>query len=418
MNEYDSEILSGILQNDNYTLTDTPDNADVILLNTCSVRDHAEQKIHSRLGELKHLKTKNPNLKLGVLGCMAQNLKDDILKSKPYVDIVLGPDSYRSILQHLDEEDESVVDTKLLKFEVYEGLFPARKKGINAWISIMRGCNKFCSYCIVPYTRGRERSRNIKSIVEEAHRSVDQGFVEITLLGQNVNSYHYEDQRFHSLLLALTEVKGIKRVRYTSPHPQDVDEDLLKVHADFKPLIANHIHLPLQAGSNTVLQAMNRTYTQKHYLKLVDMIRHYVPDMGITTDVIVGFPGETDADFRETLKVMETVKYDSAYTFKYSPRPHTKAYTMTDDVSEKEKAARLTELIVRQKEHTLYNYRKLIGKEVEILVESESKRSPEELKGRTACNKIVVFPRGTYQAKDLIKRKITDAQGVTLFSRP
>lgn len=418
MNEYDSEILSGILQNDNYTLTDTPDNADVILLNTCSVRDHAEQKIHSRLGELKRLKTKNPDLKLGVLGCMAQNLKDDILKSKPYVDIVLGPDSYRSILQHLDEEDKSVVDTKLLKFEVYEGLFPARKEGVNAWISIMRGCNKFCSYCIVPYTRGRERSRSIKSIVEEAHRSVDQGFVEITLLGQNVNSYHYEDQRFHSLLLALTEVKGIKRIRYTSPHPQDVDEDLLKVHADFKPLIANHIHLPLQAGSNTVLQAMNRTYTQEHYLKLVDMIRHYVPDMGITTDVIVGFPGETDADFRETLKVMETVKYDSAYTFKYSPRPHTKAYTMTDDVSEKEKAARLTELIVRQKEHTLYNYRKLIGKEVEILVESESKRSPEELKGRTACNKIVVFPRGTYQAKDLIKRKITDAQGVTLFSRP
>ena len=418
MNEYDSEILSGILQNDNYTLIDTPDNADVILLNTCSVRDHAEQKIHSRLGELKHLKKKNPDLKLGVLGCMAQNLKDDILKSKPYVDIVLGPDSYRSILQHLDEEDKSIIDTKLLKFEVYEGLFPARKEGINAWISIMRGCNKFCSYCIVPYTRGRERSRSIKSIVEEAHRSVDQGFVEITLLGQNVNSYHYEGQRFHSLLLALTEVKGIKRIRYTSPHPQDVDEDLLKVHADFKPLIANHIHLPLQAGSNTVLQAMNRTYTQEHYLKLVDMIRHYVPDMGITTDIIVGFPGETDANFRETLKVMETVKYDSAYTFKYSPRPHTKAYTMEDNVSEKEKSARLTELIVRQKEHTLYNYRKLIGKGVEILVESESKRSPEELKGRTSCNKIVVFPRGNYQAKDLIKRKITDAQGVTLFSRP
>ncbi len=418
MNEYDSEILAGILLEHDYILSDSPENADVILLNTCSVRDHAEQKIHSRLGELKHFKDKNPALKLGVVGCMAQNMKKDLLESKPYVNLILGPDSYRNILRHLDSDQTQTIDTRLSKFEVYDGLFPARKEGINAWISIMRGCNKFCSYCIVPYTRGRERSRSIAGIVDEAQRSVDKGFVEITLLGQNVNSYDHDGKRFPALLEALTAVKGIKRIRYTSPHPQDVDETLMKVHAGYKPLIANHIHLPLQAGSDAVLKAMNRTYTQSHYLKLTDMIRKYVPDMGITTDIIVGFPGETDADFRETLRVMNSVKYDSAFTFKYSPRPYTKAWDMEDNVSENEKAARLTELIRLQKKHTLENYRNLIGKDVEILVEAPSKRDPNEFKGRTACNKITVFPAGVYRPKDLVKRTVTDAQGITLFSRP
>ena len=417
MNEYDSELLAGILQEHDYVLCDSPDNADVILLNTCSVRDHAEQKIHSRLGELRNLKDKNPDLKLGVVGCMAQNLKKDLIKSKPYVNIILGPDSYRNIFEHLGAEEKHIIDTKLSKFEVYDGMFPARKEGINAWISIMRGCNKFCSYCIVPYTRGRERSRSIEGIVDEAKRTVDQGFVEITLLGQNVNSYDHEGRKFPELLEALSKVDGLKRLRYTSPHPQDVDEALMRVHAEHKPLIANHIHLPLQAGSDSVLKAMNRTYTQDHYLKLVDMIRKHVPDMGITTDIIVGFPGESDKDFRETLKVMESVKFDSAYTFKYSPRPYTKAWKMEDTVSEEEKSARLTELIDLQKAHTLERYREMIGKEVEILAERRSKKSPDEMRGRTACNKIVIFPKGDYKPKDLIKRKITDAQGVTLFSR-
>ncbi|MBN2781530.1 MAG: tRNA (N6-isopentenyl adenosine(37)-C2)-methylthiotransferase MiaB [Candidatus Marinimicrobia bacterium] len=418
MNEYDSELLAGILMDKGYESAPSPEEADIILLNTCSVREHAEQKIHSRLGELKYLKDKDPARKLGVVGCMAQNLKEGLLESKPYVDLILGPDSYRNILEHLDSTDAHTIDTKLSKFEVYDGLFPARKEGINAWISIMRGCNKFCSYCIVPYTRGRERSRSIESIVNEAKRSVNLGFVEITLLGQNVNSYDHEGKRFPELLIALTNVQGIRRIRYTSPHPQDVDEELMKVHADYKPLIANHIHLPLQSGSDAVLKAMNRTYTQSHYLKLVDMIRKYLPDMGITTDIIVGFPGETEADFRETLHVMNSVRYDSAFTFKYSPRPYTKAWDMEDKVSESEKSLRLTELIRLQKKHTLENYRNLIGKEVEILVEAPSKRDPNEMKGRTACNKITVFPAGAYQAKDLVKRTITDAQGITLFSRP
>jgi len=417
MNEYDSELLSGILQSHNYTLCDKAEDADIILLNTCSVRDHAEQKIHSRLGELKHLKDNNPDLKLGVVGCMAQNMKKELIASKPYVNVILGPDSYRHIIDHLGAEEEHVIDTKLSKFEVYDGLFPARKEGINAWISIMRGCNKFCSYCIVPFTRGRERSRSIESIVEEAQRSVDQGFVEITLLGQNVNSFDHEGRKFPKLLEAMTQVKGMKRLRYTSPHPQDVDEELMRVHADYKPLIANHIHLPLQAGADPVLKAMNRTYTQEHYLKLVDMIRQFVPDMGISTDIIVGFPGESDADYRETLKVMNYVKFDSAYTFKYSPRPYTKAWKMGDSVSEAEKSARLTELINLQKAHTLERYRAMIGKKVNVLVEARSKKSPDEMRGRTSCNKIVIFPRDEHKPKDMIVRNITDAQGVTLFSR-
>jgi len=418
MNTCDSEILAGILMQHDHLQVNLPEEADVILLNTCSVREHAEQKIHSRLGELKQLKDVKPGLKLGIVGCMAQNLKQDILKGKPYVDMILGPDSYRQIMEHLDAKQEHVIDTRLSKFEVYDGLFPARKEGINAWISIMRGCDKFCSYCIVPYTRGRERSRSIAGIIEEAKQAVDQGFVEITLLGQNVNSYEHEGRRFHLLLEALCKVDGIKRIRYTSPHPQDVDDDLLRIHADYKPLIANHIHLPLQAGSDTVLKAMNRSYTRAHYLDLVEKIRRFVPDMGMTTDIIVGFPGERDADYRDTLDVMERVKFDSAFTFKYSPRPHTKAAGMPDDVPEEEKSSRLTELILLQKEHTRYNYRKLVGKEVEILVESESKRHPEEMKGRTSCNKIVVFPRENYLPRSLARRTITDTKGITLFSRP
>lgn len=418
MNEYDSEILAGILTGQDYAVSGDPEHADIILLNTCSVREHAEQKIHSRLGELKELKKKNPNLKIGLVGCMAQNLKRDILKNKSYVDMILGPDSYRHIPEYLGSSEKHIIDTDLSKYEVYEGLFPSRKESVNAWIPIMRGCDKFCSYCIVPYTRGRERSKSISSIVREAERSAEQGFVEITLLGQNVNSYRYGKFRFHDLLKALANVKGIRRIRYTSPHPQDINEALLKVHADYKPLIANHIHLPLQAGSDNVLQRMNRTYSQEHYLRIVDMIRKYVPDMGITTDMIVGFPGETDADFRETLNVMQKVKFDSAYMFKYSPRPHTKAAKLPDDVSEAAKSARLTDVINLQKEHTLYRYRGMIGKEAEILVESESKRSPDEMKGRTSCNKIVIFPRQNYKAKELIRRRITDARGVSLFSRP
>jgi tRNA-2-methylthio-N6-dimethylallyladenosine synthase len=419
MNEYDSELLAGLFNKAGYTSAPDPENADVILLNTCSVRDHAEQKIHSRLGELKKIKDEHPQIKIGIVGCMAQNVKDNIFKNKPYVDMILGPDAYRNILEYTESGKKHIVDSRLSKTEVYEGLFPVRQPGMNAWISISRGCDKFCAYCIVPYTRGRERSRPLSGILEEARRATDNGYVEITLLGQNVNSYRDSDNSFPDLLRSLAEkVPGIKRIRYTSPHPQDVDEELMKVHAEYKPLIANHIHLPLQAGSNTVLKAMNRSYTREHYLKLVDMIRNYVPDMGISTDIIVGFPGESDADYHQTLDLMRKVRYDAAFTFKYSPRPHTKAWKLKDDVSETEKSLRLTELIALQKKHTLERYRAMIGRDTEILVEGESKRNPDEMMGRSACNKIVIFPANNNKRGEMIRRKITDARGVTLFSRP
>ncbi|MDD3966845.1 MAG: tRNA (N6-isopentenyl adenosine(37)-C2)-methylthiotransferase MiaB [Candidatus Neomarinimicrobiota bacterium] len=418
MNEYDSELLSGILINAGYSFSADPEEADLILLNTCSVRDHAEQKIHSRLGELKQIKDRHPQLKIGLLGCMAQNVRDEILTNKPYVDLILGPDAYRNILEHLQSTEKHAIDTKLSKYEVYEDLFPARKSGINAWISISRGCDKFCSYCIVPYTRGRERSRKVSGILTEARKAVEQGFVEITLLGQNVNSYRDDEKSFPDLLRALAEkVSGIRRIRYISPHPQDVDAALMQVHAEYKPLIANHIHLPLQSGSNSVLAAMNRSYTREHYLKRVEMIRQYVPDMGISTDIIVGFPGEGDRDFRDTLDIMRQVRYDSAFTFKYSPRPHTKAIKLQDDVSDTQKTERLLELIALQKEHTLQRFRAMIGKELDILVESGSKRRPEEMMGRTSCGKVVVFPKANYLPGDLIRRRITNARGVTLISR-
>lgn len=419
MNEYDSELLSGILLDAGYRCSTDPEQADLILLNTCSVREHAEQKIHSRLGELRQIKERSPGTKIGLLGCMAQNVRNEILKNKPYVDLILGPDAYRNILEHIESTKKHIVDTILSKYEVYEDLFPARKGGVNAWISISRGCDKFCAYCIVPYTRGRERSRKLPGILEEARIAVRNGFPEITLLGQNVNSYRDADKRFPDLLRSLAEqVPGLRRIRYISPHPEDVDEALMKVHAEYKPLIANHIHLPLQAGSNTVLATMNRSYTREHYLKIVEMIRTYVPDMAISTDIIVGFPGESDTDFRQTLDIMQQVRFDSAFTFKYSPRPHTRAWNMPDDVSEAEKASRLTEVITLQKKHTLQRNRAMIGKEVEVLVESGSKRRPGEMMGRTSCNKVLVFPRERYRPGDLVRRKVTHARGVTLISRP
>lgn len=419
MNVYDSEIISAILQQEGLEETDVPEKADLVLLNTCSVRDLAEQKIHTRLGQLRIIqKVSNPDMKMGVVGCMAQNLKKSILRKKPYVNFILGPDSYRHLPAILSsgETPKRVIDTRLSSLELYDGLFPSRHEGINAWISISRGCDKFCTYCIVPYTRGRERSRKPDSILEEARKAVENGFVEITLLGQNVNSYRSSTGGFPDLLARLANVEGLLRIRYTSPHPQDVSEDLIAVHKEFYPRVCNHIHLPLQSGSNDVLKAMNRTYTREHYLGLVEKIRNAVPDMAVTTDMIVGFPGETERDYEDTLDMMNRVRYDSAFMFKYSPRPGTKAAQLPDDVPDDEKSDRLNRMIRLQYRHTLEANRTLIGKEVEILVEKESKKTSDEMMGRTSTNKIVVFPALNYKPKDLIKRTITDAQGVTLFS--
>ncbi|MAG20645.1 MAG: tRNA (N6-isopentenyl adenosine(37)-C2)-methylthiotransferase MiaB [Candidatus Marinimicrobia bacterium] len=417
MNVADSELVAGIMEKNGYGKIDAVGNADAVFINTCAIREHAEDKIHSRLGVLRKEKERRPDMILGLMGCMAQHVKDDILENKPYVDFVLGPDSYRripGILRRHEEKNESIVDTKLSRFEVYSGMYPSRNEGINAWISIMRGCDKFCTFCIVPFTRGRERSRPVSDIVQEVRRAVDDGFAEVTLLGQNVNSFRRRGKRFPELLQAVAEIPGLQRVRFTSPHPQDVNDDMLFVMRDNANLCKS-IHLPVQAGSDRILKRMNRTYSQAEFLALVSRIRQLLPGCGLTTDIIVGFPGETRDDFEETLKVMEKIKFDSAFTFKYSPRPGTKATEYSDHVSESEKQARLEALITVQKRHTLFLNKREIGEVVKVLVEKESKKSSEMWAGRTDTNKWVLFAKETTQMKQMVNVRITDAHGVTLF---
>ena len=416
MNVADSELVSGLLSKEGYVKSNDIYSADAIFVNTCAIREHAEDKVHSRLGYYQQIKQKKPSTIIGVLGCMAQNLKEEILESKPYVDIVLGPDSYRRLpdmIRKRSGESTHLVDTKLSRFEVYDDMFPSRHEGINAWISIMRGCDKFCTFCIVPFTRGRERSRSVEGIVNEAVRAVSDGFIEVTLLGQNVNSYNHEGQEFHELLDAVAQVSELKRIRYTSPHPQDMTQEVLDVMAKHEN-ICNYVHLPLQAGNDRVLKRMNRTYSQKEFLTLVNQIRKTLPNVGISTDLIVGFPGENENEFQETLDVMESVKFDSAYTFKYSSRPGTKAAEFKDHVTESEKQDRLERIIEAQKQHTLFRNKEFVGRIEMVLVEKESKRSADQWAGRTDSNKWVIFDKGEAQVKDIVTVKINDAKGITL----
>ncbi len=416
MNVADSELISGLLTREGFSETKDIHTADAIFVNTCAIREHAEDKVHSRLGYYHQIKRKNPKTIIGVLGCMAQNLKEDILESKPFVDIVLGPDSYRRLPEMIRErsnESSHLVDTKLSRFEVYDDMFPSRNKGINAWISIMRGCDKFCTFCIVPFTRGRERSRSVEGIVQEAAQAVSDGFIEVTLLGQNVNSYHHEGQKFHELLDAVAQIPGLKRIRYTSPHPEDMTQDVLNIMAKYDN-ICNYVHLPLQAGNDEVLNRMNRTYTKDQFLARVNQIRNTLPNVGISTDIIVGFPGENEAEFQETMDVMEVVKFDSAFTFKYSSRPGTKAAEFDDHVPEDEKQHRLERLIEMQQKHTLFRNKTIVGRVEMVLVEKESKRSKKQWAGRTDANKWVVFNKENAKIKDLIPVKIMDARGITL----
>ena len=416
MNVADSELVESILIDQGYYNSNDPSKADAIFINTCSIREHAEDKVHSQLGRYELIKKETPDVIIGVLGCMAQSLKHDLLEKRSFVDIILGPDSYRrlpELLKRSEGNPQSLVDTKLSRFEVYDDLFPSRNEGINAWISIMRGCDKFCTFCIVPFTRGRERSRNTLSILEEAKEAVKQGYKEITLLGQNVNSYHYEDYQFHHLLEAVAGVPGIQRIRYTSPHPQDITEELLSTMSKHKN-ICNYIHLPLQAGSDKILKRMNRTYTKSHFLSLVQRIRDILPDVGISTDIIVGFPGETDEDFGQTIEVMNEVKFDSAFNFKYSSRRGTKASEYEDKVQEEIKQQRLEQVIDLQKKHTLERNMDLVGKLQAVLVEKESKMSSDYWAGRTDSNKWVIFKKENIPKKDMVSVLIKEAKGITL----
>ena len=419
MNVADSELVEGILTNLGLEKTADYDEADAIFLNTCAIRENAETKVHSKLGNLHKIKLNKPHLIIGVLGCMAQNLKDDLLKNKPYVDIILGPDSYRKIPDLLNRhitDNKSIVDTKLSRHEVYENLFPKRGDTFNAWVSIMRGCNKFCSFCIVPFTRGRERSRSIESIVEEVKKAVDKGFIEITLLGQNVNSYKYEGKSFSDLLLAVSDIEGVKRIRYTSPHPQDINVELLEVMSSRKN-ICNYVHFPMQSGSNEVLKRMNRTYTREHFYDMAMKIRKIMPNCGLSTDIIVGFPGETDEQFRETLDLMEAIKFNSAFTFKYSPRPYTKAEQFSDHISEDIKKSRLNEMLILQRKHTLELNQNMVGTFQQVLIEKESKKSNLHWAGRTDSNEWVIIEKNNSNIKDIVPVEISDATGVILHGK-
>jgi len=419
MNVADSELVEGILTNLGLEKTANYDEADAIFLNTCAIRENAETKVHSKLGNLHKIKLNKPHLIIGVLGCMAQNLKDDLLKNKPYVDIILGPDSYRKIPDLINrhvKDNKSIVDTKLSRYEVYENLFPSRGDTFNAWVSIMRGCDKFCSFCIVPFTRGRERSRSVESVVEEVEKAVDQGFVEITLLGQNVNSYNFEGKSFSDLLLAVSDINGVKRIRYTSPHPQDINVELLEVMASRKN-ICNYVHFPMQSGSNEVLKRMNRTYTREHFYDMAMKIREIMPNCGLSTDIIVGFPGETDEQFRETLDLMEAIKFNSAFTFKYSPRPYTKAEQFSDHISEDIKKSRLDEMLILQRKHTLELNQNMVGTFQQVLIEKESKKSNLHWAGRTDSNEWVIIEKNNSNIKDIVPVEISDATGVILHGK-
>ena len=419
MNLADTEIVQGVLTNKGYDLTNDINKADIVLLNTCSIRENAEQRIYGRLGNIKTLKNDKPNLIIGILGCMAERLRDDLVKDKKIVDLVVGPDEYRRLPEFIDTafSGEKGIGVKLSKTETYDDLLPYRvdDDGLSAWISVMRGCDKFCTFCVVPFTRGRERSRTIDSVVNEVAELSKQGYKEVTLLGQNVNSYLDNGQDFADLLAAVAVVDRTLRVRFSTSHPQDFSDKLLYTIADHTNL-CNYIHLPVQSGSNRILELMNRTYTIEHYLTIIDKARKIIPGVTFSTDIISGFPTETYEDHLATLEVMRNVRYDGAYMFKYSPREGTKAYRMNDDVDEPTKSKRLTEIIDEQQKISYEINQELIGTETIILIEGFSKKSNEFLAGRTDTNKVVIIPNKENISKaEYVKVKINRATSGTLF---
>ncbi len=421
MNVADSEVVAAIMEMNGYQLTDSEQDADAIFINTCSVRDNAEQRVYNRLSNIRALKRKNKNLVIGVIGCMAERVKEELIINHG-VDMVAGPDAYLDIpnLMYSAERGEPAINVELSKTETYRDIIPTRiGKSISGFISIMRGCDKFCSYCIVPYTRGRERSRDVESILNELKDLQEKGYKEVTLLGQNVNSYKLEKDgrviKFPELLKIVAEFAPEIRFRYTSPHPKDMCDDTLKVMSEHKN-ICRFIHLPVQSGSNKILKLMNRKYTREWYLERVAAIRHYMPDCSIGTDVFCGFHSETEEDHQDTLSLMREVGFDQAFMFKYSERPGTyAAKRLPDDVPEKVKLRRLDEIIKLQNELSHESNQRDIGKEFEVLVEGFSKRSKEQLFGRTSQNKVVIFPREGRRIGETIRVKITRASSATLF---
>ncbi len=417
MNLADTEIVLGILRNHGFEPTNEAENADVVLLNTCSIRENAEQRIYGRLGNFKNLKGTKPNLVVGILGCMAERLRKDLIEQKKMVDLVVGPDEYRRLPEFIDAafDGGKGIGVRLSKTETYDDIIPYREDGLSAWISVMRGCDKFCTFCVVPFTRGRERSKPLNSVVEEIEQLSKRGFKEVTLLGQNVNSYKDNENDFADLLAACADVDRSVRIRFTTSHPQDLSDKLLYTIAEY-PNLCNYIHLPVQSGSNRILKLMNRTYTIEHYLSLIEKARKIIPGVSFSTDIISGFPGETYEDHVMTLDVMREVKYDGAYMFKYSPREGTKSYKMKDDVSDEIKTKRLQEIIELQQQISYEINQTLIGKEEVILIEGPSKKSDNFLAGRTDNNKVVIIhAQKNIRQGDYVKVKINRATSGTLF---
>lgn len=423
MNVADSEVVAAVMETVGYSVTDSVEDADAILINTCSIRDNAEQKIVGRLQFLRSLKRKGKKLIVGVIGCMAERVRDSLINDHG-VDLVAGPDSYLDLpnLFAAAEAGEPAINVELSTTETYRDIVPARITGnrVSGFVSIMRGCNNFCSYCIVPYTRGRERSRRLDSILREVADLRSKGFREVTLLGQNVNSYRFTDDSgevitFDRLLEAVATAAPDMRIRFTTSHPKDMSDEIINTIAAHTN-ICRHIHLPVQSGSDKVLKAMNRKYTREWYLGRIAAIRKAIPDCSITSDMFTGFHGETEDDFNETLSLMREVGFDSSFMFKYSERPGTLASkTMPDNVPEDVKIDRLNRMIALQNELSAESNRRDIGKEMEVLVEGVSKRSKEQFVGRTSQNKTAVFPKGNFRVGDLIKVKVDDATSATLI---
>jgi len=431
MNFSDSEIVASVMASEGYSTTRNIEEASLILVNTCAIRDNAEQRIRGRLDYFKSMKKKNPDMVVGVMGCMAERLKTNLLEEAKVVDIVIGPDAYRDLpnLVRQVEEGHKAVNVLLSREETYADITPVKldSNGITAFISIMRGCDNMCSFCVVPFTRGRERSRDPHSIVQEATDLFSQGYKEVTLLGQNVDSYKWNitskgeiieagkpTVNFAQLMEMVALVSPDLRVRFSTSHPKDMSNEVLEVMAKYEN-ICNYIHLPVQSGSSEVLDKMNRNYTREWYLERIAAINQIIPDCSISTDIITGFCGETEEQHKETLSMMELVKYDFAYMYKYSERPKTLAERKyEDDISEELKGRRLEEIIALQLSHSLERHKAMIGKNYKVLIEGISKKSDQEYFGRTSQNNVVIFPKGNYRPGDYCMVKITECTSATL----
>ena len=422
MNTHDSEVVISILKNLGYLYTEEISEADLILVNTCSIRDNAEQRIWGRLKEFIPYKKKKPKLIIGIIGCMAERLKEELLERSRLVDVVIGPDAYRDIPNILNKvsHGEKGINVELSREETYDDISPVRldKSGVTSFVSIMRGCNNHCTYCVVPYTRGIERSRDPKTIMTDVQNLIEAGYKEVTLLGQNVNSYMWDDGGvvidFPTLIKNVAALTPSLRVRFATSHPKDISDDLIEAIAANRN-ICNHIHLPAQSGNTEMLKRMNRRYSREWYLDRVAKIKALIPDCAISTDLIAGFCGETIEEHMDTISLMSEVGYEFAYMYKYSLRPDTQAArTMVDNISEDEKTRRLTEIIELQRRLSMDSNLRDIGKVFEVLIEGVSKRSDEQLYGRSPQNKVIVFPRMDYKIGEYVNVKVNSCSSATL----